>query len=93
MPLYRHPEWFKPLFATLEGAACLVARYAASLAWDPTVHPVQAAGQPHEPVAWTRGHGHAIQSTLAYLHYVQRRGIPIINGLDTWRLESRSLRS
>ena len=39
------------------------------------------------PSAWTRGHGHAIQSTLAYLHYVERWGIPIVNGLDAWRLE------
>jgi glutathione synthase/RimK-type ligase-like ATP-grasp enzyme len=39
------------------------------------------------PSAWTRGHGHAIQSTLAYLHYVERWNIPVVNGLDTWRLE------
>ena len=87
--LYEHPEWFKPLFATLERRGLpWIAVDAASLAWDPTLHPgFDLLVNRMSPSAWTRGHGHAIQSTLAYLHYVQRWGIPIINGLDAWRLE------
>ncbi len=87
--LYEHPEWFKPLFATLDrrGLPWLPVD-AASLAWDPTVRPeFDLLVNRMSPSAWTRGHGHAIQSTLAYLHYVERWGIPVINGLDTWRLE------
>ncbi len=87
--LYEHPEWFKPLFATLERRGLpWVPVDAASLAWDPTLHPgFDLLVNRMSPSAWTRGHGHAIQSTLAYLHYVQRWGIPVVNGLDAWRLE------
>jgi len=87
--LYEHPEWFKPLFATLDRRGLpWVPVDAAALAWDPTVHPgFSLLVNRMSPSAWTRGHGHAIQSTLAYLHYVQRWGIPVINGLDAWRLE------
>ena len=87
--LYEHPEWFKPLFATLERRGLpWVAVDAASLAWDPTLHPgFDLLVNRMSPSAWTRGHGHAIQSTLAYLHYVQRWGVPVVNGLDAWRLE------
>jgi glutathione synthase/RimK-type ligase-like ATP-grasp enzyme len=87
--LYEHPEWFKPLFASLErrGLAWLPVD-AAALAWDPTVHPgFDLLVNRMSPSAWTRGHANAIQSTLAYLHYVERWGIPIVNGLDAWRLE------
>jgi len=87
--LYEHPEWFKPLFATLDRRGLpWVPVDAAALAWDPTVHPgFTLLVNRMSPSAWTRGHGHAIQSTLAFLHYVERWGIPVINGLDAWRLE------
>jgi hypothetical protein len=87
--LYEHPEWFKPLFATLERRHLpWTAVDAASLRWDPTERPAfDLLVNRMSPSAWTRGHGHAIQSTLAYLHYVERWGIPVVNGLDAWRLE------
>jgi glutathione synthase/RimK-type ligase-like ATP-grasp enzyme len=87
--LYEHPEWFKPLFATLDRRGMpWVPVDAASLAWDPTTRPgFDLLVNRMSPSAWTRGHGHAIQSTLAYLHYIERWGIPVVNGLDTWRLE------
>ena len=87
--LFEHPEWFKPLFATLDRRGLpWIPVDAASLAWDPTVRPeFDLLVNRMSPSAWTRGHGHAIQSTLAYLHYVERWKIPVFNGLDTWRLE------
>ena len=87
--LYEHPEWFKPLFATLDRRGLPWAGIdAAALAWDPTLRPgFDLLVNRMSPSAWTRGHGHAIQSTLAYLHYVERWNIPVVNGLDTWRLE------
>jgi len=87
--LYEHPEWFKPLFATLDRRGLpWIPVDAASLGWDPTLRPgFDLLVNRMSPSAWTRGHGHAIQSTLAYLHYVERWGIPIVNGLDAWRLE------
>ena len=87
--LYEHPEWFKPLFATLDRRRLpWVPVDGASLGWDPTLRPgFDLLVNRMSPSAWTRGHGHAIQSTLAYLHYVERWGIPIVNGLDAWRLE------
>ena len=87
--LYEHPEWFKPLFATLDRRGLeWIPVDAALLGWDPTVRPgFDLLVNRMSPSAWTRGHGHAIQSTLAYLHYVERWGVPILNGLDAWRLE------
>ena len=87
--LYEHPEWFKPLFATLDRRGLpWIAVDAAALAWDPTLRPgFDLLVNRMSPSAWTRGHGHAIHSTLAYLHYVERWNIPVVNGLDTWRLE------
>lgn len=87
--LYEHPEWFKPLFSTLERRGLpWMPVDAASLVWDPTARPAfDLLVNRMSPSAWTRGHGHAIQSTLAYLHYVERWGIPVVNGLDAWRLE------
>jgi glutathione synthase/RimK-type ligase-like ATP-grasp enzyme len=87
--LYEHPEWFKPLFAALGRRGLPWTKIdAAALAWDPTLRPgFDLLVNRMSPSAWTRGHGHAIQSTLAYLHYVERWNIPVINGLDTWRLE------
>jgi len=87
--LYEHPEWFKPLFATLDRRGLeWTAVDAAALTWDPTVRPAfDLLVNRMSPSAWTRGHGHAIQSTLGYLHYVERWGIPVVNGLNAWRLE------
>lgn len=87
--LYEHPEWFKPLFAALDGRRLRwTAVDAAALRWDPTERPgFDLLVNRMSPSAWTRGHAHAIQSTLGYLHYVRRWGIPVINGLDAWRLE------
>ena len=93
--LYEHPEWFKPLFATLErrGLAWLPVD-AAALAWDPTVRPgFDLLVNRMSPSAWTRGHAHAIQSTLAYLHYVERWGIPMSTGWTPGGSRSRSPRS
>jgi glutathione synthase/RimK-type ligase-like ATP-grasp enzyme len=87
--LYEHPEWFKPLFATLDRRGLAwTAVDAASLCWDPTERPqFDLLVNRMSPSAWTRGHGHAIHSTLGYLHYVRRWRIPVLNGLDAWRLE------
>ena len=87
--LFEHPEWFKPLFATLDRRGLAwTAVDAASLRWDPTTRPAfDLLVNRMSPSAWTRGHAHAIQSTLGYLHYVERWGIPTVNGLDAWRLE------
>lgn len=87
--LYEHPEWFKPLFAALDRRRLRwTAVDAASLRWDPAERPAfDLLVNRMSPSAWTRGHAHAIQSTLGYLHYVERWGIPVINGLDAWRLE------
>ena len=87
--LYEHPEWFKPLFAALDRRGLRwTAVDAATLRWDPAERPAfDLLVNRMSPSAWTRGHAHAIQSTLGYLHYVERWGIPVVNGLDAWRLE------
>jgi glutathione synthase/RimK-type ligase-like ATP-grasp enzyme len=87
--LFEHPEWFKPLFATLDRRGLPWTPVdAAALQWDPTRRPeFDLLVNRMSPSAWTRGHAHAIHSTLAYLHFVERWGIPVINGLEAWRLE------
>ena len=87
--LYEHPEWFKPLFATLDRRGLPWVPVAAeALSWDPTEPPpFDLLVNRMSPSAWTRGHGHAIQSTTAYLHYVERWHVPVVNGLHAWRLE------
>ena len=87
--LYEHPEWFKPLFAALDRRGLRwTAVDAATLRWDPAERPAfDLLVNRMSPSAWTRGHAHANQSTLGYLHDVERWGIPVVNGLDAWRLE------
>jgi hypothetical protein len=87
--LYEHPEWFRPLFATLNRrGADYVEIDAAALNWDPAVPPTfSCLLNRMSPSAHTRGHGHAIQAALQYLEFVESCGIPVVNGSRAYRLE------
>ncbi|MBI2835593.1 MAG: hypothetical protein HYX76_14320 [Acidobacteria bacterium] len=87
--LYEHPEWFLPLFDTLDARGLQYELIdASSLDWDPAKRPgFDLLVNRMSPSAHTRGHGHAIQAAVAYLAYVERFGIPVINGLAAYRLE------
>ncbi len=87
--LYEHPEWFRPLFATLERRGFEVVHVAAaSLRWDPAARPDFALlVNRMSPSSHTRGHGHAIFAAAAYIDWVESNGVPVINGSRQYRLE------
>jgi len=87
--LYEHPEWFRPLFATLERRGLEYIRIdAASLEWDPGVRPAcSLLVNRMSPSAYLRDHGHAIHAALHYVDCVESWGIPVVNGAAAYRLE------
>lgn len=87
--LYEHPEWFSPLFAALDRRAVPYERVAAhDLTWNPSERPgFTLLLNRMSPSAYLRGHAHAIRTTEAYLAYIKSHGMPIVNGLSTYRLE------
>jgi hypothetical protein len=71
--LYEHPQWFTPLFAELDRRGLPYEKLDATRLRLRTGRPRAVAlvgRQPHEPSAWTRGHGPAIFHTLHYLPYL-----------------------
>jgi hypothetical protein len=88
--LYEHPDWFRPLFATLERRGIPYVKLHA-----PTHHfaPNEAAPpwslvvNRMSPSAWLRGHGSSIFYTLQYLEHLERHGVPVVNGSEAFRLE------
>ncbi len=88
--LYEHPEWFGPLFAELDRRGIRYDKILATeLDFDPSDHQVPYALVVNRmsPSAYNRGHGHAIFTSLAYLHYLDTMGVPVVNGLDAFGLE------
>lgn len=87
---YEHPEWFKPLFAELERrGAEIVHQRASAHRFDPAERdpPFDLLVNRMSPSSHTRGHGHAIFYTQAYLAYIEDLGIPVVNGSVPYRLE------
>lgn len=87
--LYEHPEWFRPLFAVLERRGIDVVHvHAASLRWDPAEAPgFDLLLNRMSPSSHTRGHGHAIHASAAYIDYVESYGVRVVNGSRQYRLE------
>ncbi len=88
--LYEHPEWFGPLFAELDRRGIRYERILATeLHFDPSNGrvPYALVLNRMSPSAYNRGHGHAIFTSLAYLHYLDTMGVPVVNGVDAFSLE------
>jgi hypothetical protein len=87
--LYEHPEWFRPLFATLDRRGIDYQHLnAASLRWDPADVPAfDLLVNRMSPSAYLRDHRHAIHAALHYLEFVAAADVPVINGPDAFRLE------
>lgn len=88
---YEHPDWFRPLFQELDRREVpYVQVNAASHRFAP------GNGRPSyslvfnrmSPSANSRGHGNAIFYTLHYLAFLQRAGIPVVNGYDAYVTET-----
>jgi hypothetical protein len=88
---YEHPDWFRPLFAELDRRTVPYVRL------DAANHRFDAGdGRPPyglvfnrmSPSAYLRGHGNAIFYTLHYLAFLQRHGVPVVNGYDAYVTET-----
>jgi len=89
--LYEHPEWFKPLFAEMDRRG---------LAYEPIMaHEAHfdPAGAPESyglvvnrmsPSSYLRGRASAIFFTREYLAHLETVGVPVVNGLAAWTLET-----
>ncbi len=87
---YEHPDWFRPLFAELTRRGVPHVRM---LAPDHVFDPAQAAPfalvfNRMSPSAYTRGHGDAVFYTLAFLAYLERRGVRVVNGYRAFATET-----
>lgn len=89
---HEHPDWFRPLFATLDRRGTPYVRI------DARQHHFDVAGSEKElpfsllfnrmsPSAYLRGTHHGIYHTLAYLDHLERLGAKVINGARGFRVE------
>lgn len=88
--LYEHPEWFKPLFATLDRRGL-------------PYEPIHAEAHHYDPSAtesryglvvnrvsassYLRDHVQAIHHARQYLDHVETLGVPVVNGLRAFELD------
>lgn len=87
---YEHPDWFKPLFATLERRGLPFVRIdAASHAFDPSERssPLALAFNRASPSAYTRGRRQTTFYTLQWLRHLERLGVPVVNGSTVYAIE------
>jgi len=88
--LYEHPEWFKPLFATLDRRGLPYEPiHAESHSYDPsaTSAPYSLVVNRVSASSFLRGHVEAIQYARQYLDHLQTIGVPVLNGLSAFELD------
>ena len=88
---YEHPEWFRPLFAELDR------RGTPYVLLDASCHKYDANDTENDfglffnrmsASAYLRGHGNAIFYTRNYLAHLERGGVRVINGYDSFAIET-----
>jgi hypothetical protein len=87
---HEHPDWFKPLFAELDGRGLPYVRLdAASHQFDPAERsaPFSAVVNRASPSAYLRGHAQSTFHTLHWLRHLERLGVPVINGSQIYSFE------
>ena len=87
---YEHPDWFRPLFAELARRRVPHVRlHAPDHVFDPAQPaPFALVFNRMSPSAYTRGHGDAVFYTLAFLAYLERRGVRVVNGYRAFATET-----
>jgi glutathione synthase/RimK-type ligase-like ATP-grasp enzyme len=87
--LYEHPEWQKPLFATLErrGVAFSSFNVATAAFSNDDAPAAPLYFNQASPSAYIRGHARAVPLALAYMRSLERRGARVLNGADVFALE------
>lgn len=87
---YEHPDWFRPLFAELDRRGIPYTRLAAESHWyDPAdlTPRYSLVVNRASPSAYLRGHGQATFHTLDWLRYLDRVGVPVVNGAGVYGVE------
>ena len=88
---YEHPDWFRPLFAELDRRSIPYDRIDASAhSYDPseTVSPYSLVFNRASPSAYLRGHAQVTFHTLSWLRHLERIGVPIVNGVAPYEMET-----
>ncbi|MFO0797000.1 MAG: hypothetical protein U0804_05945 [Gemmataceae bacterium] len=92
---HEHPDWFRPLFAELDRRGIAYTRL------DPRAHLYDPAdGRPPysllfnrmSPSAYLRGGVQGMFFTLSYLAHLERVGLPVVNGLTAFTVETSKAR-
>jgi hypothetical protein len=92
---HEHPDWFRPLVAELERRGIPFLRL------DPRAHLYDPAeGRPPysllfnrmSPSAYLRGGVQGMFFTLGYLAHLERVGLPVVNGLSAFTIETSKAR-
>lgn len=92
---HEHPDWFRPLFASLERRGIPHARLnAAAHAFDPSERevPWSLVFNRASPSAYKRGHAAAIFYTSHWLRHLARLGVPVVNGAEVYAYETSKAR-
>jgi hypothetical protein len=88
--LYEHPEWFKPLFATLDRRGLPYEPiHAEEHHYDPsaTTSPYSLVVNRVSASSFLRDHGQAILYARQYLDHLETIGVPVLNGLRAFELD------
>jgi hypothetical protein len=88
--LYEHPEWFKPLFATLDRRGLPYEPiHAESHRYDPSAHsaPYSLVVNRVSASSFLRGHSQAILYARQYLAHLEAIGVPTLNGTAPFELD------
>jgi Carbamoyl-phosphate synthase L chain, ATP binding domain len=88
--LYEHPEWFKPLFATLDRRGLPYEPiHAESHRYDPsaTSAPYSLVVNRVSASSYLRGHTQAILYARQYLDHLESLGVPLVNGPAAFELD------
>ena len=87
---HEHPDWFRPLFAELDRRSIPWVRLDAHAhGYDPADRnpPYSLVVNRASPSAYLRGHGQATFHTLNWLRYLERAGVPVVNGAGVYAIE------
>lgn len=88
---YEHPDWFRPLFDELDRRAVPYVRVDASRgSFDPSEKPTGYAllFNRMSASAYLRGHANAVFYTRDFLAHLERAGLRVVNGYDSFIIET-----
>jgi glutathione synthase/RimK-type ligase-like ATP-grasp enzyme len=88
---YEHPEWFRALFGELDRRGTpYVLLDASRQRFDPSEKGIEYALLLNRmsASAYLRGHGNALFYTRDFLAHLERRGVRVVNGYDSFVVET-----